>query len=124
MHHFIVLIHWQESETWIEFLSVFQDQVSSEGAQAAMTELQEKLQMALNEGKISKIHVMDVFLLKSLKAIKDSNDESGQKLSDSELGNHKMVLSRQLAEISSKPLGITEDDFHPLLLAEARQVVN
>lgn len=109
----------QEMVVWNEFLSVFSDQVSSDGAQDAMTKLQDKAKEAIEDAKLAKIHVINVFMLKSLKPITDC--KAGTLiLSDSDLIDHKCVLSRQIAEISKHLLGVSEDDFLPFLYQQAK----
>lgn len=104
--------------TWNEFLSVFIDQVSSDGARHAMRKLQQTAKNLTEDAKLAKIHVISVFLLKSLKPIKDCKAGTIT-LSDSDLTEHKLVLSRQIAEISKHRLGVSHDDFPPLLFHQA-----
>ena len=100
------------------FQRIFMDQVSSDGAVAAMAEFQKAWIEAKKVARQAKVHVVEVFILKALKQVEDAKAKGELNA----ISEGKQVLSRQLSSLSSEALEMSEDLVCPWLVSEARRV--
>ena len=112
------LIHWQDLPKLKEFVQNFTDQVTSDGSVEAMAGLQQAVHQLQEVAHKGKVHIIEVFLLKALKQIKDGKDNKAADQASSEVNNGMQVLQKQFSEISSGALGLKDGDVCPFLLHE------
>ena len=96
----------------------YTDQVTSDGAVEAMAQLQQTVQHFQAVAHKGKVHIIEVFLLKALKQIKDGKNNNKGDHASSDVNNGMQVLQKQFSEISSGTLGLKDGDICPFLLQE------
>ena len=100
-------------------MDTFQGQVHSPGAVGAMESLTTQIQILEEEAHIAKVHIIEIFFLKSVKQVLDARNGQCEGNANEQITSG---LQKQLNQIAGKVLGVTETDVCPLLIHFAREI--
>lgn len=85
------------------------DAVQSEGARESFANLNEQKEATLKVGRIAKLYIIEIFLLKALKQHSEGQEDSLR------------VISRELGVLQSSMWGLGQADAQPSLISLAKR---